>query len=375
MNILILSDLPQFVTGGAEMQAHRLANSWLDCGHNVRVLGRRIGAKEVRIGTHTVETKRIFTIYNLGRLVRGTTFVISLCLMLLRERTWADVVYTRFLGEAAFSASLMKRFGLLKAVVVATPANTYGKGEAGVLSALPFSRTIISHLDKYCDQINLIAPAMADELKSCGFTGRNFSSVPNGIQINQLDIGDRTKVRRAVFVGRLSAQKGLDSLITAVGRVRECVPVNGISIVGDGELLDSLQFKASQLDVADRFVWHGELDQNGVQEILNKSSFFVLPSVYEGLSNAGLEALERALPIIASRCGGLDTYVDSTFGWTFERGDTDALSCALKAAFCAPAEIIIEMGMRARFIAISRFSMESVSREYLGNFRTLLQHA
>src|SRR4249919_2670819 len=101
MRILVISDLPQFVTGGAEMQAARLIEAWAAMGHEVVCFGRRMGAREVTLGTHTIRTRRIRTLRQPGRPVRALTYFLSLAWLLLRWRGWPDVVYCRFLGDAA----------------------------------------------------------------------------------------------------------------------------------------------------------------------------------------------------------------------------------------------------------------------------------
>ena len=56
---------------------------------------------------------------------------------------------------------------------------------------------------------------------------------------------------------------------------------------------------------------------------------FILPSRYEGMSNAVLEAMEAGLPILLTRCGGIDTYIDESIGWTCEPDDVNGLTAAL----------------------------------------------
>lgn len=108
MRILVLSDLPQFVTGGAERQAANLIEAWMDAGHEVTCFGRRMGCEPVRVGKHEVPVRRIGTVQRFGRLLRGVSYLISLAMLLLEHRRSIDLIYTRFLGEAAVTVSLLK---------------------------------------------------------------------------------------------------------------------------------------------------------------------------------------------------------------------------------------------------------------------------
>jgi glycosyltransferase involved in cell wall biosynthesis len=374
MRVLVISDLPQFVTGGAEMQAARLAEAWLDAGHEVICLGRRMGKGPVQLGHHSVKVHRIHMQTYLGRLGRALTYFVSLVFLLLRYRGWVDVVYIRFLGEGAITASLLKRFRFLRAVIVATPANVggeYGGGDVLFLRTIPFTRYLIRLLDRQCDAINLIAADMVPELIKVGFSGENFSRVPNGVVIQQLPDAAPSAIRTFTAVGRLTRQKGYDILLQALALVRDSLAGVRIAIIGDGPERDNLAALARDLRIEHVVEWAGELSQQDVRKQLEQTQVFLLPSRYEGLSNAGLEAIERGLPLIISQCGGLDCYVNPSMGWVVKREDREALAAALQDALAASPERLREMGENARKCAIREFDMQRISERYLALFADL----
>jgi glycosyltransferase involved in cell wall biosynthesis len=91
------------------------------------------------------------------------------------------------------------------------------------------------------------------------------------------------------------------------------------------------------------------------------------------MSNAGLEALERGLPLLLSRCGGLDAYVSSRIGWVVTPGDVDDLSLALKSALATSLYDLASMGRAARALVEDTFDMAVVGRRYEGLFQALLE--
>jgi len=122
--------------------------------------------------------------------------------------------------------------------------------------------------------------------------------------------------KRAAFVGRLSKEKRPEFFC------RLAVACDGDDIewhvYGDGPLHDELkQLYSSKI----RF--HGVVtDMSGVWPTLG---LLVMPSQFEGLPLAGLEALSAGVPILASRVGGLPQLVlDDLTGWLFERDDFNA---------------------------------------------------
>lgn len=371
MRILVISDLPHFVTGGAEMQAMRLIESWLDTGHQVVCLGRRMGAGPVTVGSHSVEVRRIRTTSLLGRWGRATSYFLSLAWLLVRYRRWADVVYTRFLGEAATTTAVLKAARVLDTPLVATPANTHGSGDTLQLRSLPFGASLVRLLDRQCDAINLIADDMVGDLHATGFDGHNFSRIPNGVPLQAPPSGRKSKPLRFVSVGRLTPQKGYDVLLRSVARLRERLGDTRIQIIGDGPERDQLQALAHELRVDNLIEWLGELSQETVVRQLDAAHAFLLPSRYEGMSNAGLEAMERCLPLVMSRCGGLDQYIDTEIGWVVAPEDEAALADALAQALAAGPERLAKMGAAARRCVEREFDMRVIGKRYLDLFEQL----
>lgn len=375
MHILVISDLPQFVTGGAEIQAARLIEAWLDAGHKVTCLGRRMGKAKVCIAGRTLTVHRIRTTSLFGRWGRGASYFLSLAWLLLRHRRWADIVYTRFLGEAAATTALLKQAGLVRAPLVATPANTHGRGDASFLRSIPFAKQIIRLLDNGCEAINLIAGDMADELKAAGFSGQNFSYIPNGVPLRKPQDPPDVVIPRFVAVGRLAPQKGYEILLRALALISERLQPKQIRIIGDGPERERLEALSNDLRVANLVEWLGELTQAQVAEQLALANVFLLPSMYEGFSNAGLEAMERGLPLILTQCGGLDVYVDTNIGWVVPPGNPVALAGAISHAISLPTEQLSAMGAHARTLVEHNFDIKVTARRYIALFESIRKGA
>lgn len=360
------------------MQAARLIETWLDAGHEVVCLGRRMGVGPIAIGRHKIRVHKIPVSSWLGRPGRAVSYFLSLAYMLLRYRHWADVVYTRFLGEAAATTALLKAARLVRAPLVATPANVRGAGDASQLTALPFAGRLVQLLDRHCDAINLIADGMAGELCEAGFSGDNFSRIPNGIPLNAPPLGRVPGPLRLIAVGRLAHQKAYDVLLRALARLHKDGGENQswrICVIGDGPERDRLRELARQLRVESAVDWLGELSPAQVSAHLNTAHVFLLPSRYEGMSNAGLEAMERGLPLVLSSCGGLDRHVDGEMGWVVPPGDEVALAAALDAVLATDPKRLTAMGSSARRCVEDNFDIRVVGQRYLALFEQLRERA
>lgn len=126
----------------------------------------------------------------------------------------------------------------------------------------------------------------------------------------------------AVFVGRLSAEKGVANLLAAWRRLGGAVP---LKIVGDGPLADQVRAAAD----SDRSLeWLGSQSLEKVQQLLGGAAFLVCASAcYEGLPKTIVEAYASGTPVLAPRLGAMAEVVDhGRTGLHFEPGDPASLA-------------------------------------------------
>ena len=109
-------------------------------------------------------------------------------------------------------------------------------------------------------------------------------------------------------IGRLDPEKGQVYLIqSAEALLKEC-PRLKFLIVGEGSCRSQLEAYAAELGIRDALRFLGL--RKDVSQLLSVMDIFVLPSLYEGLGIAVLEAMARSLPVIASRVGGVPEIID-----------------------------------------------------------------
>lgn len=368
MKILVLGDLPPFVLGGAEQQLLLLAQAWREAGHDVRVLGHRTPT-----GTHAgVPAHRIRVAYRAGRLVRGATFALSLAWRLLGEGRRADVVYCRFLGEAAIVATAMKSLGLLRTPLVVVPAAS-GEGvhsDLARLRASPMWPLLESRLRREVQAFNAISPAIRDELHGAGLGP--VSSIPNGVR---LPAQSRARTVPApadrfwLFCGRLVRQKGVDLLLEALASPSD--DGTRLVIAGEGPEEPTLRAASVRLGVADRVSFLGRLDHAQLLELMGRAYALVLPSRYEGLSNAALEALGAGVPVLSTRCGGIDAYLEGTgAGWVCDATPASLAEALAEAAGASPGQWE-QCSRHSRALAEQMFAIDACAAAHLMLFAQL----
>ncbi|HXF63698.1 MAG TPA: glycosyltransferase family 4 protein [Caldilineaceae bacterium] len=152
----------------------------------------------------------------------------------------------------------------------------------------------------------------------------------------------------ALYVGRLSPEKGLPTLLRAWAQVPAEIP---LKIVGDGPLKQSLQELAQRLKLRNvEFV--GQVDRSVVLKLMKQARLLVFPSeCYEGYPLTITEALACGLPVLASRLGAMATILrDGDTGLLFAPGDAEDLAAQVQWAWTHPDDLLrISQNGRAQY--------------------------
>lgn len=180
---------------------------------------------------------------------------------------------------------------------------------------------------------------------------------------NKLNVPESTLV--FIAVGRLEEQKGYKFLLESI---KEIVTVKEnilIFILGDGSQKDELVRMAEELKISQDIRWLG--NKNNVKDYFQVSDIYVLPSLWEGLPIALLEAMSCALPVVATEVGSVGAVVDSgKSGFLVRTGDSRLFAEGIKKAIDLGEKGRLEFGQYGRRKMISSFSQEMMFQQYDG---------
>jgi glycosyltransferase involved in cell wall biosynthesis len=153
----------------------------------------------------------------------------------------------------------------------------------------------------------------AEQCISEGFPRHKIRTILNGIDLAQFPEIGPTPGAPFVMIGRLSPEKGVDTLLDAVAIVRSQEPTFRLRIAGDGPCFAQLQQKAVAHSFGQAVEFLGRVTD--VAGLLQSSGGCILSSLTEGLSLTLLEAMSSGLPVIATRVGGnLEVVADGLTG-------------------------------------------------------------
>lgn len=165
-----------------------------------------------------------------------------------------------------------------------------------------------------------------------GFPADKICVKPNSAREYNLPF-HATSDSYAVFVGRLSEEKGLMTLLQAAVKV----PSLPLRVIGDGPLeKDARTFVAQH--AATHISFYGRLSHQECAQHVHRARVAVCPSLcYENCPLSIINALYCGTPVIASRIGGMADFVpENRAGWLIPPGDVAALTTALKRCAADP---------------------------------------
>jgi glycosyltransferase involved in cell wall biosynthesis len=219
-----------------------------------------------------------------------------------------------------------------------------GMQSAALATMLSLHRTLGTYRDRVTRYIALSEFSRRKFIEG-GLPAMRVTVKPNFVDIARPAAGPR---RGGLYVGRLSAEKGLDTLMRALQELPGvCIDVIG---AGPGQPTIATHPRLRLL---------GWLGQEEIYARMRDASYLVMPSIwYEGFPRTLIEAFANGLPVIASDLGSLAELVDhGSTGLRFQAGSADDLARHLAWAEAFPEKMRL-MGENARRQYEARFTPE-----------------
>ncbi len=206
-----------------------------------------------------------------------------------------------------------------------------------------------------CGKIDLfIAPSrfLQQKVRDMGF-GADMEYLPNFVDTDRVEPCYDNDGKSIAYVGRLSGEKGVETLIDAVSG-QDTI----LNLFGDGPERVALETRVKAGGI-NNVIFRGHETGNALFEAIRRSMFIVAPSLYyENNPRAVLEAFALGKPVVGSRIGGIPELVrDGESGVTFEAGNKVDLRDKL-ARLLHDRNEIIRLGRNARAFVEKEFNPE-----------------
>lgn len=358
------------VRGGAELQAQRLARNLAGLGVGMTVLTRSQDGQDPFDTDRGVSIVRKLHGFPVGPLW-GVTFMHSARRWLLRLASDWDIVHSQQVDlHSPVAVKVAARLG--KSCLLRFASAGAG-GDLARLSGRRLGQQLLKVV-RQADRFVALTGEGAAEIVRYRFAPERISTIPNGVDLDsfqpqewpRLGVGDPL---RLLFVGRLSREKGIDVLLTALSRLRQELPFR-LRIVGTGKEDGTLRAQAREMGLESVVEFAG----NRIDIVREYSwcELLVLPSRFEGMPNVVLEAMACARPVLSTTIGGCaEVVTDGSDGWLVRVDDPGALAEAIVRIGAQRARLA-EHGLRARRTVESRYSSSRVASMYVREYEKLV---
>ena len=181
-------------------------------------------------------------------------------------------------------------------------------------------------LEKYTDIFICPSRFMADKMIQGGFPAEKMRVLANFIDTEKIAGKHGGKSNYYCYVGRLSPEKGIQTLIRVAARL----PLP-LKVVGDGPLMEALQQDATGGHI--EFCGYKPWDE--IKTIVGNACFSVLPSEwYENNPLSAIESLCLGTPVLGARIGGIPELIDEgKNGMLFTSGNSEDLREKIERMF------------------------------------------
>jgi glycosyltransferase involved in cell wall biosynthesis len=215
--------------------------------------------------------------------------------------------------------------------------------DSAMVAATISFHTLLGTWTKAVDKFIAISQFAMDKFIQGGLPAEKLVLKPNFLHLTPAPgVGNGGY---AVYVGRLSIEKGLGVLLEAWRQLDRQFP---LKILGDGPMADLVTQAAQEMPAIE---WLGRKPSAEVYDIVGNAAFLVFPSEwYETFGQVAIEAFSKGTPVVASDIGAIPELVNARSGLLFRPGDPTDLATKVDLLLAHPQELArLRLTARAEF--------------------------
>ena len=257
-----------------------------------------------------------------------------------------------------------------------------GAGDIGHLPRLPLGKAMLNFLRKSNAFYQILSTRSYSYLSSHGFRAEQIVHISGSVDTERFQPAPERRPdparpeRDIICVARLDYAKGVDVLLHAWGRMlREPSEWRAhlkprLRLVGDGRLKPQMEYIVAELGIQDSVEFLGL--RTDVVDLLQQSWGFVLPSRWEGMSNALLEAMACGLPCVATSVSGSEDIISEGVNGLLVEPEQPAEMAQALRRIIEDTELAQRLGRTGRATVVRDYRLISVVKQCLEVYRCLL---
>lgn len=195
----------------------------------------------------------------------------------------------------------------------------------------------------------------------------DFNYIPNVVDV---DFFNKQFIPHEKFtflsIGNLIKGKGMDITISAFAKLHKKHINTTLMIAGEGSERENLEKLCKNLEIENDVVFLGKLNQLEVSDNLVKSDSFVLSSKSETFGVVYVEAMSAGLPVIATKCGGPESFINDKVGILVEKDNIEEVYLAMEKVLLNHSQF---NSIEIKEFARNNFSPEEFTKKFINLLR------
>lgn len=302
-----------------------------------------------------------------GLLDRATRFSTKyLYKKILKEKGKPDILHAHFVNQGHMGTLLKAEHDI--PLVITEHSSQFNKEEISETLLEKGNKTY-----KKADELITVSPSLQKRIRER--FGVDSIYIPNIVDTSLFSYEEDEKETRKddsfkfVSTGHLIPLKGNDITIKAFHKAFKDKPNIVLNIFGGGSERGNLENLIKSLKLDDRVRLMGQCDRKTIAEEYINSDAFVLASKSETFGVSYIEALASGLPVLATRCGGPEVFIDKSNGIFSDVDDIDGLARSMKYMYENIDKFDREKISKE---TISKFSPQTIAKELVGIYKNIL---
>lgn len=372
----VLVAIPCLMLGGTEYQTLNLVKALAENGYTVTVLCyfeydmtmvkymEDAGADVILMTESAVRPKKFLKLF----MALFSGFRKAL------KKVKPDVVHVQYMAPGSLTILLFKLLGVKIVIATAhTPGHIYKRKWIPQLIAKYLTESFLcvskSSEESFFDE-------EAQEFSKESFSeGRKHFTIYNCVEIDQNNVhvaNENSDIFTIGIVSRLSYEKGVDIMISAMPMILKNYPNIKLLVVGDGAEKERLYDLVMKLEVSDVITWAGLQPKDELAGYYAQMDLVAVPSRFEGFGLTAIEAMSYEIPVIASNIDGLREVIeDSISGILVKNESSEAYAKEIIGLIKDPVRMKT-LGKNSRVRVLENFSFKIYEKSISNMYSSLI---
>lgn len=309
--------------------------------------------------------------YALEKKIRNRVYMIKAMKLIVKEFK-PDIIHGNVATEAGrFAIMLGKLFNI--PVIISEHSAVEASG------VLTFPHHMYANVVyKLSDYNSCVSDKLTERLREI-FPKYTFHTIYNGIPAESVYQSNTTKTDRyrkdesinaSVVAGFYDKNiKGFQFLLPAIKKLVDEGENILFHFVGGGTYLDYYKNMAKDLGIEDVCIFYGTCQKQEVYDIVSEMDFMVSASLFESFGCSIAEGMMLGKPAVVTRCGGLESIVNSETGILVDAGSSDELYHGIKRMM---KEYSGYSQDQLKDYALNKFEVDHISKQYMEVYEKVL---